>query len=229
MERQPEDVPFFSQWETPNMTQQVLAEGSAALLGDPLWRNSGAETIDEYARWAVNICGMACLKMVLATRGEIHLTLSLARSCAEYGGYVVNEDDASIKGLIYNPFVTFVRERFGLEAEPSTNLATADIANILQEKQFFIASVSSSIRSPERNPKYKGGHLVLVIAASPNSICFHNPAGLDDLSRSNVALGFDSRIVIATPQNQEPPPMRLFAAAIALQSDAEMTRRPCSV
>ena len=64
----PETVPFFSQWETPDMTMDVLAEGAeVALRRDPLWKGSGAETLDEYAVWAANICGMACLKMILAT------------------------------------------------------------------------------------------------------------------------------------------------------------------
>ena len=66
---QRDKVPYFSQWETPEMTLSVLAEGSAALLRDPLWRQSGAETVEDYARWAVNVCGMACLKMILAARG----------------------------------------------------------------------------------------------------------------------------------------------------------------
>ena len=45
------EVPFFSQWESPDMTLPVLAEGPSALLRDPLWRNSGAETVEDYARW----------------------------------------------------------------------------------------------------------------------------------------------------------------------------------
>ena len=85
------DVPYFSQWETPEMTLPVLAEGAAALHRDVRWKNSGAETIEEYARWAVNVCGMACLKMILAARGEAHPILSLARACTSYGGYVINE------------------------------------------------------------------------------------------------------------------------------------------
>ncbi|MGO8506863.1 hypothetical protein AB9F35_37080, partial [Rhizobium leguminosarum] len=52
---------------------------------------------------------MACLKMILAARVEIHPTLELARACTAYGGYFVNEIDASIKGLIYAPFVRFAR------------------------------------------------------------------------------------------------------------------------
>jgi len=53
-------IPYFSQWETPDMTMAVLAEGArTALLKDPLWAHSGARDVEDYARWAGNICGMA--------------------------------------------------------------------------------------------------------------------------------------------------------------------------
>jgi hypothetical protein len=183
----PETAPFFSQWETPDMTLDVLAEGAeVALRRDPLWQGSGAKTLDEYAVWAANICGMACLKMILATRGEIVPTIELARQCTRYGGYVVNE--GSIKGLIYAPFVTFVKEAFGLRAEVMTNVATLDIPAILVRSRFFIASVSSWIRWPEREPPSKGGHLVLVTAASDKSFRFHNPSGHIRATQANALL-----------------------------------------
>jgi hypothetical protein len=182
------DVPYFSQWETPGMTLPVIAEGPSALLRDPLWRQSGAETVEDYARWAVNVCGMACLKMILAARGEIHSTLALARACTAHGGYVVNEMDASIKGLIYAPFVSFVAERFGLAAETLTSVETAAIPDLLSKRQFFIASVSSGIRWPQRAPPSKGGHLVLVTGATAQAIRFHNPSGHDRQSQADVAL-----------------------------------------
>ncbi|MBX5239461.1 C39 family peptidase [Rhizobium sp. NLR22b] len=185
---QQSSVPYFSQWETPGMTLPVLAEGSQALLRDPLWRQSGAATIEEYARWAVNVCGMACLKMILAARGEIHPTLELARACTRYGGYVVNEIDASIKGLIYAPFVRFAAERFGLSAEAMTNVETSAIPELLSKRRFFIASVHSAIRWPEREPPAKGGHLVLVTSALQETIHFHNPSGHDAASQADVTL-----------------------------------------
>jgi len=187
MDTSPETVPFFSQWETPDMTLAVLADGAdVALRRDPLWRGSGAETPDEYAVWAANICGMACLKMILATRGEIVPTIDLARRCTRYGGYVVNE--GSIRGLIYAPFVTFVKAEFGLEAQVMTNVATSDIPAILARSRFFIASVSSSIRWPEREPPSKGGHLVLVTAASDEGFRFHNPSGHTSATQANAVL-----------------------------------------
>ncbi|OWV77928.1 hypothetical protein ATY77_29060 [Rhizobium sp. R634] len=181
-------VPYFSQWETPDMTLPVVAEGAQALLGDPLWHHSGAATIEEYVRWAVNVCGMACLKMILAARGEIHPTLELARACTAYGGYVVNDVDASIKGLIYAPFVRFVSDRFALGAETMTGVQTTALPDILSKRRFFIASVHPGIRWPEREPPAKGGHLVLVTAASPQTIRFHNPSGHDTASQADVTL-----------------------------------------
>jgi hypothetical protein len=183
----PEVVPYFSQWETADMTMAVIAEGAAlALRRDPLWRNSGARTPDEYAVWADNACGMACLKMILATRGEIVPTLELARQCTAHGGYVVN--DGSIKGLIYAPFVRFVKEAFGIEAEVLTNMATTEIPAVLAQPRFFIASVHSGIRWPEREPPKKGGHLVLVTEARDGTVGFHNPSGHDRATRENVLL-----------------------------------------
>ncbi|MDX8516773.1 hypothetical protein [Mesorhizobium dulcispinae] len=185
---QSREVPYFSQWESPGMTLPLLAEGPSALHRDPLWRNSGAETVEDHARWAVNVCGMACLKMILAARGEIHPTLELARACTAYGGYVVNEADGSIKGLIYEPFVRFVRERFGLSAETVTNVDMAMVPGLLSRWRYFIASVHPGIRWPEREPPSKGGHLVLVTAAAPGEIRFHNPSGHDRPSQANATL-----------------------------------------
>ncbi|MER9870869.1 hypothetical protein NKJ35_27495 [Mesorhizobium sp. M0136] len=185
-------VPYFTQWETPAMTLPVLVDGPPALQHDPLWRNSGAKTIEEYVRGAGNLCGMACLKMILAARGELHPTLSLARACTTYGSYVVNELDASIKGLIYAPFVTFITERFGLEAEVMTNVETVAIPEFLSRRQFFMASVHHSIRWPEQEPASKGGHLVLVTAASSEAIRFHNPSGHDEASQASVTLSLVS-------------------------------------
>ena len=185
---QSREVPYFSQWESPGMTLPLLAEGLSALYRDPLWRNSGADTVEDYARWAVNVGGMACLKMILAARGEIHPTLELARACTGYGGYVVNDAAGSIKGLIYEPFVRFVRERFGLYAETMTNVDMAMVPGILPRWRYFIASVHPGIRWPERAPPSKGGHLVLVTAASPGEIRFQNPSGHDRQSQANVTL-----------------------------------------
>lgn len=181
-------APYFSQWETASMTLPVLERGASALLADPLWQQSGADSVEEYAHWAVNICGMACLKMILAARGEQHRTIDLARGCTAFGGYVVNDEDRSIKGLIYAPFVAYVGEIFDIEAETITNLPTTGMAGVLEDRTFFMASVNSQIRWPDREPPSRGGHLVLVTAATADTVRFHNPSGHDEASQADVEL-----------------------------------------
>src|SRR6266403_3254731 len=80
-------TPFFSQWESRDITSDVLARGAALALAEDLnWASSGAATIDEYVQWAGNLCAMACLKMILAARtGCIFprcCKLSLCHLCA---------------------------------------------------------------------------------------------------------------------------------------------------
>ncbi|WP_405048623.1 C39 family peptidase [Rhizobium rhizogenes] len=185
-------VPYFSQWETPDMTLAVVAEGAqVALLRDPLWASSGARTVEDYARWAGNLCGMACLKMVLAARTcKTVPIMDLAMGCRDYGGYV-EEADGRIKGLIYAPFVPFVRERFDLNARVVTGISVPDIADILRQSEFFIASVHHSIRWPETEPPAKGGHLVLVTAIDGSRIRFHNPSGHVDATRENAEMSLE--------------------------------------
>lgn len=182
-------VPYFSQWESPGMTPAVLAEGAeAALLRDPAWRGSGAATVEEYARWAGHLCGMACLKMVLAARtGRAHPILELARGCAAEGGYV-EEADGTIRGLIYAPFIRYAAARFGLRAATHLGLAPAGLVPLLAGDGFFMASVHKDIRWPERVPPHTGGHLVLVTAATPEAITFHNPSGHEPAAREDVSL-----------------------------------------
>jgi hypothetical protein len=171
-------VPYFSQWESRELTDDVLARGAeVALAEDPKWAASGARTSEEYARWAGNLCGMACLKMILAARtGRAVPMMELARRCTDHGGYTVS-GTGEIKGLIYAPFVQFVRQQFGIDAQVVTGIAAKGVARVLQDAEFFIASVHHAIRWPEQEPPMQGGHLVLVLEATADEIVFHNPSG----------------------------------------------------
>jgi hypothetical protein len=176
-------IPYYSQWESPALAAKILS-GELALRDDPAWQRSGARSPDEYARWADHICGMACLKMILAaTTGEVHRTLQLARIAREYGAYV--EEGESIRGLIYAPFVTMLAERFQVEAEVVTGIAASDIARLLGGTGMFIASVHPSIRLPGAPPPKKGGHLVLVTSSSEGGVTFHNPSGHDKAAQEH--------------------------------------------
>lgn len=177
-------VPYFCQWESATLALDIV-EGRKTPADDPFWRLSGALTQDEYVKWANHACGMACLKMVLAARtGKVVPTLELLRRGLPYGTYT--ESEGAVVGLIYAPFVTYVREVFGIEAEVATNLSAADIPAIMEDHAFFIASVHPWIRWPERAPPKKGGHLVLVTAVTGGGLSFHNPSGHEPRAQANA-------------------------------------------
>lgn len=169
-------VPYFCQWESAHRAGEIIRK-ELDLANDPAWRNSGARDRDEYVRWASHVCGMACLKMVLAARdGQEHPTLELARRSLPYGAYV-EEADGGIKGLIYAPFVRYVAEVFGLHAQVRVDLPAAELPALMRQADYYMASVHPSIRWPDTLPPKKGGHLVLVTRATANAVVFHNPSG----------------------------------------------------
>lgn len=179
-------VPYFSQWESPELAARFIAD-AAALAEDPNWAASGARDLDEYARWANHVCGMACVKMLLAARtGRVWPILELARGAAAHGAYVEDGDD--IRGLIYAPCVDYLRAAHGLESEVVTGIQADDLPSIMARSAFFIASVHPWIRTPDREPPKRGGHLVLVIAADERGVRFHNPSGDSSATCADVHL-----------------------------------------
>jgi hypothetical protein len=179
-------VPYFSQWESPSLVAGIIA-GTASPADDPNWASSGAEDIQEYVRWAGHLCGMACLKMIIAARtGRVVPILALARQSMPYGAYVVHDEE--IRGLIYAPFVSYVRESFGIESTVVSRVSAADIPEIMSRSEFFLASVHHSIRWANSIPANKGGHLVLITASSDEHFTFHNPSGHDERSQRDVTV-----------------------------------------
>lgn len=185
-------VPYYSQFESRERVLDLIS-GKMNAEDDPLWQLSGAADPQEYARWSSHVCGMACLKMLLAhEQGRVIPTLALMRPCREYGGYVV-EEDGSIKGLIYRPFVTYINEQFGLLAEVKEQTPIEEIYDLLDQGYVYIASVHPAIRTPEVTPPRLGGHLVYVFGknSEKRELIFHNPSGHTAATQENVHLGLD--------------------------------------
>ena len=163
-------VPYFSQWESPELATRFIAD-AAALREDPRWARSGARDPAEYARWANHLCGMACVKMLLAARtGRVWPILELARGATAHGAYVESGED--IRGLIYAPCVDFLRAAHGIESEIVTGADAAELPRIMARAAFFIASVHPWIRTPERAPPKRGGRLCLAFERPSNVISF---------------------------------------------------------
>src|SRR3990167_6800417 len=83
-------IPYFSQWESPKLVGKII-ERKILARDDQKWKNSGAKSPEEYEYWSWNICGMACLKMILASKfSKNYKMIELAKKCEEYGAYVHN-------------------------------------------------------------------------------------------------------------------------------------------
>jgi len=137
-------VPYFSQWESADLAAGFISN-KVRLKDDPLWRSSGAASIDEYAEWANHLCGMACFKMILAAHtGKLYPILELARLATELGAYVLK--DGTLKGMIYAPAVEMLKDRFAIEARVITGVTAADLATIVRPGSLFIASVHPTVR-----------------------------------------------------------------------------------
>ena len=186
------EVPYFSQWESPDLNQAILSRQIDA-KDDPNWRQSGAKTKQEYFDWSWSGCGMACLKMTLAYLGKGTIPLvTLGKRCAKRGGYTYPLESSS--GLLYKPFVKFVKKEFGLDAKVINPMLLEDIIILLGSGGFVIASVTPEIRQPNIKPKLKGGHLVLMLGYDLDKaeLYFHNPSGISKSTRDYASISLDN-------------------------------------
>jgi hypothetical protein len=177
--------PYFGQWETPGLIDAII-NGACRAEDDPAWAASGAESPQDYARWAEHLCGVACLRMALAARGITPpRARDLARVLTGYGAYV-EQADGFIRGLIYAPAITWLREAHGLVGEIILDRAAEDIPPLLADGGLFIASVHPAIRRPAEPAPGTGGHLVLVFGAASGLLRLHNPSGHDAASQADA-------------------------------------------
>lgn len=187
MTADPSGVPYFSQWESPELVGRFL-DGSLPAADDPRWAASGARTPAEYAFWSPKVCGLACLKMILAWHGRpVPPTVRLVERALAHGAYV--RDGDRVQGLIYQPFVAWIAADHDITAEVRRHLPVADLAGHARTGTPVIASVHSWIRWPERTPPGRGGHLVLVTGVVDGMLRFHNPSGLPGSSQRDALVG----------------------------------------
>ncbi|MFI8194779.1 C39 family peptidase [Streptomyces sp. NPDC085946] len=174
-------VPYYSQWESRDLVPEFIT-GRLDAADDPLWQKSGADTPQEYAFWAPRMCGVACLRMALDFWGHpVPPSVPLVRELCEAGAYV--RDGDTVKGLIYQPYTEYVTARWGLEARSAPDLPAARVPEILGSGHLALLSVHKTVRTPEVDPPSKGGHLVLAVGASEESLMLHNPSGLPGASQ----------------------------------------------
>ncbi|GGX93997.1 C39 family peptidase [Streptomyces fructofermentans] len=182
-------VPYYSQWESAALVPQFIT-GRRQAADDPLWQKSGADTPQEYAFWAPRMCGVACLRMALDFwRHPVPPSVPLVKDLCEAGAYV--RDGDTVRGLIYHPFATYVRARWGLHAQAVPDLPAGDVRDAVAAGRLVLLSVHKSIRTPETDPPGRGGHLVLAVGVSEETVVLNNPSGLPGRSQKAAEVTWD--------------------------------------
>jgi hypothetical protein len=179
-------VPYFSQWESADLVPQFL-DGRLSSADDPRWAESGARTAADYGFWASKVCGLACLRMILSSRGlPVPPMMRLVEQALAWKAYILAGE--RINGLIYKPFAEWVRHDFGVVAEVVPDLTLERLTSGAAPDTPVIASVHHWIRWPDRQPPETGGHLVLVTGAARGLVRLHNPSGVPGLSQQDAVI-----------------------------------------
>jgi hypothetical protein len=179
-------VPYYSQWESPELIPRFL-DGSLSAADDPNWATSGARTPAEYGFWARRVCGLACLRMVLGSRGlPVPPVIRLVEQALEWKAYV--RDGDRVAGLIYKPFADWVGHDYGIRAAVVPDLTLEQVCASASPAAPVIASVHPWVRWPDRTPPHTGGHLVLVTGAAKGVLRLHNSSGLPGASQRDARI-----------------------------------------
>lgn len=182
----PSGIPYYSQWETPELAPGFVA-GTLDPAADPNWAASGARTPAEYGFWSGRVCGLACLRMILAARGApVPPMMRLVERALERKAYIPDGD--RVIGLIYQPFADWVEADYGIGVTVVPVLTLGQICASASPATPVIASVHYSIRWPDCTPPHTGGHLVLVTGAGGGLLRLHNPSGLPGASQRDAVI-----------------------------------------
>lgn len=192
-------MPYYSQFISSDLMDEILG-GKKPAQEDLRWKESGATTKNEYAIWAHNGCGMACIEMILEKKLSRKMSLvELGKLCMSYGGYADNKS-AQMKndytnyynGLFYAPFLTFIKKEFRLNGLVVSPMVENEIIKALDDKKFVIASVHPAIKNTEMFPEGKRGHLVLVVGydVKKKKFYLHNPSGIYKKSQQYADITF---------------------------------------
>jgi hypothetical protein len=172
-----------TQYASPDLIGAIAYEGHDP-RDDSAWKSTGAPTQAAYGRWCRHMCGIACLRMVLLHRdGQAPTLFQLLAGARRYEAYI-RQPDGVIKGLIYKPFVQYVKATHRLPGVVHPHLDLDELVALLDDGFMVMASVSKEIRRPEREVDQRGGHLVLAIGHRDGHVFFRNPSGHTPESRA---------------------------------------------
>lgn len=159
-------INYYSQWESRNLNKRIELHAMEA-SEDPLWKNSGADSKEEYQRWSENICAIACFKMILDNFGLISKnvkSISLAKQSAEYGAYKYKDNKQKIEGIFWKPFQKFILEKYNIKSCIVNCLTVPKMSRLLIDNQIVFLSVSPFFHYSNKKVKItkRTGHVILV-------------------------------------------------------------------
>lgn len=176
------NVPYISQFASPEYSEKVLRD-NVNTATDPKWQNTGAESPEEYTKWVLTICGMACTSMALKYFNNDNTGIvSLAKDAMKHNVYKEQSDD--ISDMHYREYADWIT-KYRLRAEVYSKLTIRGIKYLLSNGNLVIVSVNPNIREYTIAPiTQKGGHLVLVTGYNNtnNTVTIHNPSGFSSLN-----------------------------------------------
>ena len=171
------DVPYVSQFAHPEYAEKILKDG-AEKTSDPSWKDTGAESPEEYAEWVLTMCGMACTSMALQhLKNRKDGIVSLAKNAKAHGVY--KEHSGELSSMHYKEFANWITS-YGVGAKIYTRLGIRGLQKLLSDGDVVIVSVNPNIREYETaSNEQQGGHLVLVTGYNKkeNTLTLHNPSG----------------------------------------------------
>ncbi|HVX93127.1 MAG TPA: C39 family peptidase [Candidatus Dojkabacteria bacterium] len=153
----------------------------------------GAKDGKEFTFWAWRDCGIACVKMILATKNKAKkkTIMELTKEGVELGGYILYKNGKFVdEGWFHRPLSRLLR-RNGVIARTKKWQSIESVASDILRNRLVILSLKLPSRptikedgsfEPKKNAEYTG-HLVLATGVKMNGknvegIFVHDPRGL---------------------------------------------------
>ena len=201
-------VPYYAQFEDVEHIVQYI-NGTMALVDDPLWQRSGADSPEDYAYWAKRACGMVCVKICIeAFNGPTLPLQSWIQHGLNVNAYLTEKRSNNTlieKGWLHAGLAK-VMQAEGLATYVEAASLDA-IANTLRRGYLVIASVSYELGTDQEITQ-QGGHLVVITGMVTDedeiqSVLIHNPSGRTIKLRENAEIpverfqqAFSGRVII---------------------------------
>lgn len=195
-----DEIPSYTQWESRELVCGIIM-WEVNTQDDPLWMDSWARSKEEYEMYSWQICGIACLKMILSSldKKEDYRLLELAKDAEEYWVYRRNNNPDiryNLDWLFHKVFLKYI-EKFWLRWKLKLWIKENYIASLLRNNNYVIASVNPCIREEVIENNSKKWHLIIVVGFRVKDwkitgLFINNPSGYYKKSQEKHFVNIDN-------------------------------------